>query len=252
MKVQEIYEAVNELAPFSTQESWDNSGLLVGSPLQEVTGVLLCLDITADAIEQAKDAGCNVLLSHHPVIFTPLHTLPPENPVYQLAAEGMAAICCHTPLDAAEGGINDALAHRIGQRIPFHASELLDFSGIGRLICLEKPVSAGELAETVKAILHCPVVRLYDAGKNIERLGICSGSGSSMLEAIAGRCDALLTGDVKHDRWYKAQELKISLLDCGHYETEIAAAEILQSCLQNAFPTLPVYIRKGGAPFRYV
>lgn len=251
MTVQDIYGAIDAFAPFSAQEKWDNSGLLVGDPAAQVTGVLVCLDIDAGAIREAEKRGCNLIVSHHPVIFTSLSTLSSSHPVYALAGRGMSAICCHTPLDMASDGINGALAARLSQKLSVEKTACLESSGMGRLLTLGETVTARELADAVKACVSCAHIRLYDAKKPIRTLGLCGGSAASMLEDVAGSCDAFLTGDVKHDRWYKAQELGITLLDAGHFETEIAAVEILRDTLRAAFPELPVFCRAQETPFCY-
>lgn len=253
MTVQEIYDEMNRIAPFSTQEKWDNSGLLVGDPSRHVDSVMVALDITCEAVELAAANGCGLIISHHPVIFSPLHNLSPSNPVYQLAAKGIAAICSHTPLDIAPDGINDILVAKFREKIAMTETiESLDAAGCGRIVTLETPMSAAEIASAAKDVLGCQVVRYKDMGRKVRRLGICSGSGASMLEEIAGRCDALLTGDVKHDRWYAAQNLGISLLDCGHYHTEVVMVKALSKILIKRFPGLYVCEWEGGDPVSYV
>lgn len=253
MTVQKIYQYLDEIAPFSLQEKWDNSGLLVGDFCRCVGGVLVTLDITPEAVAEACRNGCDLMISHHPVIFDPLHSLSPNHPVYQLAANGIAAICSHTPLDIAQGGINDILVEKLGERIPLEEEILpLDAAGCGRIVTLQEALNTAEIARIAKEVLGCTVVRMRDAGTPVKTLGICSGSGASMLEEIQGRCDALLTGDVKHDRWYAAQNLDISLIDCGHYHTEIVMVQALAEKLRERFPELSVHTWEGGDPVAYV
>lgn len=251
MTVRDVYTIIDAFAPFSTQEKWDNSGLLAGDPNTEVTGVLLCLDIDVRAVLEAEQNGCSLIVSHHPVIFSPIHSLPASHPVYALAQRKMSAVCCHTPLDMAPDGINAVLSQRLSQELSVESTVHLEPSGMGRLLTLREDITAAKLAEVVKSSISCPHVRLYDAGKPIRRLGICGGSAASGLEEFAGICDAFLTGDVKHDRWYKAEELGITLLDAGHYETEIIAVEILRDKLRAAFPELPIFCRTQEPPFCY-
>lgn len=253
MTVHEIYQFLDDIAPFSAQEKWDNSGLLVGDPSCSVSSVLVTLDITLAAVEEARRNGCDLIISHHPVIFSPLKRLTPNDPVYALAANRMAAICSHTPFDIASGGINDILAGMLGERVALEGEILpLDDAGCGRIVTLRDPMSATEIAKAAKEVLGCNTVRLMDTGMPVKTLGICSGSGASMLEEIEGRCDALLTGDVKHDRWYAAQHLGISLIDCGHYHTEVVMVKALAERLQTQFPALAVYEWEGGDPVSYV
>ncbi len=253
MTVKDVYAFLDEIAPFSAQEKWDNSGLLVGDGNAEVTGILVTLDIDSEAIAVARANGCNLIVAHHPVIFSPLHSLLPQNPAFQLAANGIAAICTHTPLDIAAGGINDLLVGCLGREVPLEEPVLpLDEVGCGRIVTLREARSASEIAGIAKKMLGCEVVRYFDCGTPVKTLGICSGSGASMLEEIAGRCDALLTGDVKHDRWYAAREYGVSLLDCGHYHTEVVMVQSLSERLAKRFPGLAVMAWEGGDPVRYV
>lgn len=253
MTVNEIYRYLDEIAPFSAQEKWDNSGLLVGEPCRSVKGVLVTLDITSEAVNAAAEQGCDLIISHHPVIFSPLKSLSPNNPVYLLASNRIAAICSHTPMDIADGGINDLLLERLAEKISFTDDvQPLDAAGCGRIVTLKKPMTAMKIAAAAKEVLHCPYVRLADTGAEVRTLGICSGSGASMLEEIEGRCDAFLTGDVKHDRWYAAKQYGISLIDCGHYHTEILMVRMLAEKLRTQFPELNVSEWEGGDPVAYV
>lgn len=256
MTVGDFYRAIDAFAPFASQEKWDNSGLLVGSPQSPADRVLVSLDISAAAVERAGELGCDVIVSHHPVIFSPLHTLPAESPVYALAKYEMAAICCHTPLDIAQGGINDLLVERLRGGLSFAAeTELLDAAGCGRIITFGERTPIREIAAAAKTSLGCNVVRFSAENAEyalVRRLGICSGSGASMLEEIAGRCDALLTGDVKHDRWYKAAELGLGLIDCGHYHTEILMVPYVAQKLREALPGAEVFEFVEGDPCAYV
>ncbi|MCR4647405.1 MAG: Nif3-like dinuclear metal center hexameric protein [Oscillospiraceae bacterium] len=253
MTVQDIYNAVDAFAPFATQERWDNSGLLVGSPGCAAEKVLVSLDISPAAVQKAAELGCDVIVSHHPVIFTPMKTLPTESPVYALAKSGIAAICCHTPLDIAAGGINDLLVERLRAVLELSAeTEPLDEVGCGRIVTFPAELPVKTVAEAAKTALGCSSVRFSAGERYVKRLGICSGSGSSMLEEIAGTCDALLTGDVKHDRWYKAEELGLGLIDCGHYHTEILMVPYTAQKLREAVHGVEVFEFVEGDPCCYV
>lgn len=257
MKVQEILAAVNAIAPFEMQEGWDNSGLLVGSAWQDVKHVMVALDISAKTVNQAVLKGCDMIISHHPVIFDPLKSLPAEHPVYQLASNNMTAICCHTPLDIIEGGINDLLVEALREKLGLTDEVFpLEEEGLGRVVTLGKPMSVEEIAKAAKEVLKCHTVRYIDAGVNAEKvttLAICGGSGASLLETANERdVDALLTGDIKHDRWYAAQDNFISLIDCGHFHTEIAAVSFLAKKLKEKLPDLKVTEWEGEEPVKYV
>lgn len=251
--VKEIYDSINQFAPFGTQEKWDNSGLLVGNPNQEVSGVLISLDISVSALKKAQETGCNLIFSHHPVIFSAIRNLYSDTVVYQLAKHDISAICCHTPLDIAQGGINDLIVQKLETYISIEDEILpIEDDGLGRIITLEEEISLPEFAGIAKKALGCEAVRFSaNHQEKIRKIAVCSGSGSSMLEDLAGRCDAFLTGDVKHDRWYKAQELHIALLDCGHYATEVIMIPYVAGKLREAFPDLKIIEFAEGDPVRY-
>ena len=115
--VQEIYNAIDGFAPFKRAEHWDNVGLLVGDSAAEVTGILLSLDMTADTLDEALAHGCNLIVTHHPVIFEPLKALTADSLIYRAARQGVSVICAHTNLDVADYGVNFALADKLGLSI---------------------------------------------------------------------------------------------------------------------------------------
>ncbi len=257
MKVQEILAAVNAIAPFEMQEGWDNSGLLVGSGWQEVKHVMVALDITMPVIDKAASLGCEMIVSHHPVIFSPLKSVSAEHPVYQLASNNMTAICCHTPLDIVDGGINDLLVDMLREKLGLTDEVFpLEESGLGRIVTLAEAKSVEDIAKIAKEVLKCNTVRYLDAGVNdekVSKLAICGGSGASLLEkADALGAGALLTGDVKHDRWGTARDNFISLIDCGHFQTEAMAVPYLAKMLKEKLPALEITEWDGGELIKYV
>ncbi len=253
MKIKDIYEVINQYAPFDTQEKWDNSGFLIGDFSQEVTGILISLDISVNAVKKAQETGCNLIFSHHPVIFSAIKNLYSDSVVYQLAQKNISAVCCHTPLDIARGGINDLIAEKLKLFLEFaENTETIEADGLGRILTLKQEMSIKEFAEIAKKALGCEVVR-YSANyqNKIKKIAVCSGSGASMLEDLSGRCDCFLTGDIKHDRWYKAEELNIALLDCGHYHTEVIMIPYIAEILRKAFPELKIVEFAEGNPVCY-
>ncbi|MBD5143729.1 MAG: Nif3-like dinuclear metal center hexameric protein [Oscillospiraceae bacterium] len=256
IQIQYIYSILNQIAPFENQESWDNSGLLIGNAEDSVSGILITLDITQRAIEKAYQNNCNLIISHHPVIFSALKKLDSYSMPYQLIKHNISAICCHTNLDIAI--LNDLLANKLCSVLDAE-SEILPLmpNGLGRIIQL-KPFlkidnKIDNIAKQVKKALGCEVVRYSANGRNfIHKIGICSGSGASLLEDIVGTCDCLLTGDVKHDRWYKAEELDLALIDCGHYHTEIIMVDYLAEQLRKYCSVLPIIEHIEENPVNYV
>lgn len=255
--VKTVYTAIDQVAPFSTQEKWDNSGLLAGDFFMPVHKIYVTLDISNETVAAAAAWGADLMVAHHPVLFSPLKQLSSQHPLWKLAAQNIAAICVHTPLDRANGGINDRL-HTILQQ-PLQLCGKLeapeaDATGIGFGWADYSAVTweAKTLAETLRNTLGCTVVRYTPADRPIQKLYVGCGSCASMLEdAAAMGCDAMITGDVKHDRWYAAKNLGIALFDCGHYHTEQIAAQILTEQLQASLPETEILCDPHGDPVCY-
>ena len=167
--VGDIYNALDAFCPFDVHEQWDNVGLLVGESSAQVTRAAVVLDITPDAVERAHEAGAQLIISHHPVIFHPIKNLGAHDPVYLLAKYGMNAICAHTNLDCADGGVNDVLAQCLGlenvRKIPSpNAGTMLLRAGE-----LKEALSPKQFAELVSQRLCCHV-RYCDGGRSIKRV----------------------------------------------------------------------------------
>lgn len=238
-----IYDEINRIAPFRTQDSWDNSGLLVGDRETEVTGILTALDITHEVIGEAIAKKANLIVAHHPVIFTPLKNLSQKSPAVWAAVNGISVICVHTPLDKAVNGINDMIADMMSRefstgdfRIPVIPESDGSADGDGRIIEItEENLSAPDMARRLGKMFGESPVRFSSGMRKIRKVAVCSGSGGSLLSyVIKNDCDAYITGDIKHDVWLDAQAAGISLFDCGHFYTERICAEYLAKLLRTA------------------
>lgn len=255
--VQQIYEEMQRIAPLALAESWDNPGLLVDCG-GEVSRVLVTLDITPEVVEAAARKGCGLIVSHHPVIFSPLKKLSGQDVAFQLVKSGISAICMHTNLDAAEGGVNEVLAGIFGMR------EMEAFAeGCGRVGSIE-PVTVPELAKKAQKELasRCnqpfngPAVQVKfaDTGKTVRRLAVISGAGGSLFEdAIAQGADCLLTGEANHHHAIDAKRLGLSLIAAGHYATEFPVTAAVAEKLRTAFPELEVLVSEDARdPYTYL
>ena len=230
LTVQQVYDFINERAPFETQVAYDNSGLLVGHPSNEVTGIHFALDVTNNVIDEAIAHGANLIVTHHPMMFSPIKRLVETD--YQarllcrLIREGISLISAHTNLDQAAGGINDVLAQRIG---------LTDIQGEGfvRVGTLPSPMTAGELAASISAALGDVVRVMGDASARVEKVGMCSGSGADEWPAAAAMgAQAFLTGEAKHHIALEAADRGVVLLEAGHHATEEPGIFALAKALQ--------------------
>ncbi|MDR0818902.1 MAG: Nif3-like dinuclear metal center hexameric protein [Oscillospiraceae bacterium] len=243
-KISDILEYLDKKAPMTGIMPKDNVGLLVGDGSRRVSDIMLALDITTEVIEEAANFGAELIVSHHPVIRDGLKSLTPEsNPsVYMLAEHKIAAICMHTNLDAAKGGVNDALAKTAG--LTDYDTPLDDYN-IGRVGTLPNPVPLSEYLPALKTALNANGLQYFDAGKTVKRVAVCGGSGADFCnEELMKQLgfDTLLTSDLKHHTWLDAKRLGLNIIDGGHYCTENVIVPVLRDWLADKFPELELKI----------
>ena len=255
--IDSIYQEMQHIAPLALAESWDNPGLLVDCG-GGASRILVTLDITPEVVEEAARKGCQLIVSHHPVIFSPLKKLGGQDVAFQLVKNGISAICMHTNLDAAEGGVNEVLAGFFGMR------EMEVFAeGCGRVGSID-PITVPELAKKAQQALasRCnqPLdgpavqVKFADTGKTVQRLAIISGAGGSLFEdALTQGADCLLTGEANHHHAIDAKRLGLSLIAAGHYATEFPVTAAVAEKLRGAFPALEVLVSEDARdPYTYL
>lgn len=231
-----IYEALDDWAPFSTQEDFDNSGLLIGSSEQPVEFCLLALDLTPEVCREAARREAQLVITHHPVIFDPLRRIESGSVVHRLIRAGIAVISAHTNLDKAPGGVSDTLADTLGLR---NAEDVAGGDGCVKIGELPGIESGEMLARRVKERLGLPLLRLYDTGRPVSRIALCSGSGGSFLpEVQKAGADAYITGDIKQNQVVEAACAGITLIDAGHYETESIILDPVRQFLEERFPAV--------------
>lgn len=242
-KVKDFYDFLNSIAPFETQEDWDNSGMLVGDMDAEVKKVAVVLDITHEEIKKAKAIGADLIISHHPVIFNPIKSVTSGSVPYELVASSINALCCHTPLDIADGGTNDSLAELLGIEVTRTENPILRLGTV-------EPTTAENLAGKIAKTLNTKV-RYADTGRKIEKIAICTGAGCSLIEA-AGEIDAFITGDASHHNFLDCVQAGITLIAAGHYETEIVVVPVLVKKLQARFPDIEIIDIKQENPIKFI
>lgn len=235
-KIKDILNYFETFAPLDTAMDFDNCGLLVGGKDAEVTKALVALDITPDVVREAESSGCELIISHHPVIFNPVKKLSPSSVPYLLAQTGIAAVCMHTNLDLGEEfGVNRCLAEAVGIIAPVK-SERGECLMTGRL---EKPLSAAEFAAAVKNALSCDGLRYTDCGKMIETAAVACGAGGSDIFAAAEEgADVLVTGEIKHHEINAANEAGVAVVDAGHFKSEDIVILPLIKRLRAQFPEI--------------
>lgn len=249
MTVQNIFDFLNEKFPTDTACDFDNVGLLVGDPDTEVKKAVVALDCTPSAVNTALKNGCQLIITHHPIIFDPLKRVIAGSAVYEVIKNGISVISMHTNLDVGIGGVNDCLSFALSlenvTKVEAADGYLLN---VGEL---SSPLYPNVLAVYIKEKLG-GAVKYVEADKVIKRVLLCSGSGGSYLnEVLRHGCDALITADVKHNQFLDAERLGVSLFDAGHFDTEDVVTEPLKQMLEDKF-SLIKFITVHTSKIKYI
>ena len=243
--VREIEAALFAFAPGETAEAWDNVGLLIGDPEQDVRRVLTALDITDAVADEAVTGGYELIVAHHPVMnchWKPVQNVRSDTPQGRLLCKllrgGVSCICMHTNLDRAAGGVNDCLAEILGLSAP---EPLPDSGGFCRMGTLAESMPLEQFIRHVSAALHCNGVRYADAGRPVRRIATGGGACGEYAEAaIAAGCDTFVTADLKYHGFLDAAAMGLNLIDAGHFPTEDPVCYKLMNLLKKQFPALTV------------
>lgn len=255
MNVKELYGFLNDRIPASLSCDWDNDGLMCcANEEKEIRRVLIALDITAEVIKKAICESYDLILSHHPLIFSPLKAVNPRDHiarrVIDLIRADIAAMSFHTRLDAVAGGVNDILASDLG----LLQIETFGDNGeaIGRIGTLKNPMPLSEFAALVKKVTGAEQVQFSDAGKEVLRVAVLGGSGSSDVKAAArAGADTYVSGELKHNNLTDAPECGMNLVAAGHFYTENAVCERLKELVLEAIPEATVTVTNSD-PVRYI
>lgn len=244
VRVEDILNSLNALAPFNLAEPWDNVGLLVGNPGQEVTAILAGLDPTTSLIDEAIILGANTVITHHPVIFKPLQAINTSAPNGRLLEKALtnriAIIGCHTNFDSAHDGVSSILAEQLGldshaPLIPTSQGNLAD-SGIGRIGSYRPPLSAVEFLQRVLDVLGQDSVQVAGTlPEKIATVAVCGGSGSEFaVHARTRGAEVYLSAEIKHNTAIWAIESDFCIIDGTHFSTEKPAVAFLVRMLSQA------------------
>ncbi len=255
-KVREILSFLETLAPTYMKMDWDNTGLLCGDPEQAVSKVLVALDPFYGVCLEAKEVGADLLLTHHPLIFTPTNSITTETELGKsilfLAKENISAANAHTNLDCAPGGVNDVLANKLGlEDITVISPSGVDENGhpwglLRQGIVIKQ--SLQDFLHTVKNSLGCAGLRYVDSENPVNKVAVGGGACGSELElAVKAGCDTFVTADVKYNQFASAKEMGINLIDAGHFPTENPVCQVLAQKLQEAFPEITVILSQKHA-----
>lgn len=250
--VLQILNYLRTLAPEQYKESWDNVGLLCGHSDREVNRAVIALDPFMDTAEEAARAGAQLIITHHPLMFSVSavsdETATGKTLLY-LIEHDISAIAMHTNLDSAPGGVNDCLASVLG----LDEIAILDVEGTsadgtaygcGRIgVVREQPLT--EFLHHVKSSLNCQGLRYADAGRAVRKVAVGGGSCSSYLNKVAALgCDTFVTGDVKYNGFADAVDLGVNMIDAGHFPTENPVCRYLYEKLTAQFPKVEFMISR--------
>ena len=260
LRIHEIVSAFEAVAPLALQESYDNSGLIVGDRDAEVTRALLCLDCTEAVVDEAIVKGCDVIIAHHPIVFGGLKRFTGgdyvQRTVIKAIQNNIAIYACHTNLDnVLRGGVNERIAQQLGfdvERVlrPIATglgsfassdgvvdSEVFRTAGAGVLCNLQKPMNVLDFLQHVKERMGAEVVKYTKCDiEVVGKVAICGGAGSFLIgDALRAGADAFITSDVKYHEFFDAQG-KMLLCDIGHYESEKYTIDLFSNILSAKFP----------------
>ena len=254
MKVKDILGALEEFAPLALQDGYDNAGLQIGLAEEaEATGALLCLDVTEDVVEEAVRRGCNLIVSHHPLLFRPVKSITGSDYVGRVVIkaiqQNVAIYAAHTNLDAAYEGVNFKMAEKLrltdiewlSPKAPYVRDGETLHAGEGIIASLPRPMSQKDFMEKVKETFALKSLRTnYSAKQTISRVALCGGAGAFLIpQAVEQGADAFITGEIGYHRFF-GYENQILLMEIGHYESEQYTLEILHDIISRKAPGLPV------------
>jgi len=256
--VNDIYKYLKSIAPLEMANESDNVGFLVGTEASKVSKVLVSLDITDAVVSEALEMKAELIVAHHPMFFS-LRTVTDADivgkKIVRLLAGGISAICMHTNLDAANGGVNDALAVTVGisgkNRDAGPLSDVVrlatgEIVSLGRVGYLENACPIPEYLEKLKKALKVNGIRYYDAGRPVHKVAIASGSGGGEWEnVVISGCDTFVSADLKYNIFLEAKEYGINIIDGGHFCTENVIVDVLVKKIKSEFPEINVYASKA-------
>lgn len=236
MTVKELYQYLNSRIPCELSCSWDNDGLMCcPQPQREVKRVLVTLDVTAEAVEEAIAGGYDLIASHHPLIFKGLKSINDENHIadkaIKLIQNGISVFSFHTRLDALSGGVNDCLA----ALLELDGVESFGEEGIGRIGELKRELTAEELGSLVKELLGAEAVLVADGGRKCRKVAVLGGEGGDDIgAAISSGADAYVSGRLGYHAMTDAPEMGMTLIEAGHFYTEQPVCTVLRELITEA------------------
>lgn len=251
MKVKDVIRALEQFAPLPLQEDYDNAGLQVGLTETDVSGALLCLDVTETIVDEALSSGCNLIVSHHPLLFRKLSRISNETFVQRIVIKalqhGIAIVSMHTNIDNAPGGVNFKIAEKLnmnGMQF-FGASKTAEgvTGGSGVIGTLTEALDAQTFIAQLKSVFDVACVQCNELlERKIRRVAICGGAGSFLLnDAVKAGADAFVTGEMHYHDYFDCEQ-KIQIAVIGHYQSEQFTTELFRSIIEEKCPGVRCFI----------
>lgn len=240
MKIKDVIKFLEERFPLSLQEDWDNSGLQIGNIENDLTNIMISLDLDEQTIQKAKEKSCNLIINHHPFLFSSIKSIDLNEEkgkiIKDLIKNDITVFAMHTNLDIGKGGVNDNLAKLL---------ELRDISNLDTnnenpmaRFGYTNEITAYDFSKYIKEKLNCKGLILYgDKDKKIEKVALCGGAGSDFInDAIDKNCDLIVTSDVKYHEAIDNCK-KINIVDPGHFASENHIIYMIKDLLEKNFAT---------------
>ncbi|MDR1003616.1 MAG: Nif3-like dinuclear metal center hexameric protein [Prevotellaceae bacterium] len=258
MRIKEVIDALERFAPLPLQDDFDNAGMQIGLTEAEVTGALLCLDVTEAVVDEAIAWGYNLIVAHHPLLFKGCKSITGANYVerciLQAIRNDIAIYAAHTNLDNVPEGVNFKIAEKIGLRnVRFLEERREGGGGEGIIGELDVPETELEFLRRIKQTFEAGCVKHNKLmGREIQTVALCGGAGAFLLPlAVDRHADVFITGEMKYHEYFGHDD--ILLAEIGHYESEQYTKEIFLSIIREAFPNLPVQpCRTNTNPIKYL
>ena len=261
MKIKQVLCALEQFAPLPLQESWDNAGLQVGLTEAEVSGALLCLDVNESIIDEAIAKGCNLIVSHHPLLFRGLKQVGGSNYVQRCVIKAIkndiVVVSMHTNMDNAKDGVNWRIAEKLGLTdVTFFAQKSVDGveAGSGVVGYLAEPQAAADFIKKVKTRFHVACAQCNELlERPVRKVAICGGAGDFLLDdAVSQGADAFITGEMHYHQYFDYEQ-KIQICVIGHYQSEQYTSEVFTDVINKACPGVRTVVAETNTnPIIYI
>lgn len=251
IKVGDIYDYINIIAPFKNSMDFDNTGILIGNYENTVKNILISLDVTPEVCEEAIKNNFNLIITHHPVIFRPVKNIKFNTSVHKLLKYDINLISAHTNLDVAENGVNFNLCKKLDLKNLQALSYCDNINNnrknnkiiMGFVGDLDFELSSRDFANFVKNKLNCAGLRYTNCNNNIKKVAVCAGAGGNLIQdVIKTGADAFVTGEIKHSDIILANSENITVVDAGHFRTENIIVPVLRDILKEKFSGINIEI----------